>query len=106
MKIAVSAAGGSLSAQLSPAFGRCAYFVIVDSETMKFEVLSNPAEGMMGGAGPEAARQIQQKGCEVVITGQVGPNAQRALEQYGIKAVTGASGTVKEAVEKYLSSKQ
>ena len=103
MKIAVSSTGGSMSAQVSPTFGRCAYFVIVDADTMKFEVLSNPAEGMMGGAGPEAARQIQQKGCGVVLTGKVGPNAQRALEQYGIKAVSDAAGTVKEAVEKYKS---
>jgi len=106
MKIAVSSTGGSLSAQVSPNFGRCVYFVIVDSETLKFEVFSNPAEGMMGGAGPEAARQIKEKGCEVVITGQVGPNAQRALQEYGIEIVTGASGTVKEAVENYLKSKK
>ena len=105
MKIAVSSTGGSLSAQVSPTFGRCAYFVIVDSGTMKFEVLSNPAEGMMGGAGPEAARQIKEKGCEVVVTGQVGPNAESALKQYGIAVAGGASGTVKEAVENYLKNK-
>ena len=56
----------------------------------------------MVGAGPEAARQINQKEATVLLTGNVGPNAQGALEQYGIKAVTGASGTVREAVESYL----
>ncbi|MCD6423656.1 MAG: NifB/NifX family molybdenum-iron cluster-binding protein [Elusimicrobia bacterium] len=105
MKIAVSATGGSLNAQVSSVFARCAYFVIVDSETMKFEIMQNPAEGMMGGAGPEAARQINDRGCRVVITGQVGPNAQRALESFGIEVVTGATGTVKEAVENYLKQK-
>jgi predicted Fe-Mo cluster-binding NifX family protein len=108
MKIAVSATGGSMSAQVSGQFGRCAYFLIVDSETMKFEPISNPAQGMMGGAGPEAARVISSKGAEVVLTGGVGPNAKSALDAAGIKIVTGYSGgmTVKEAVEKYLNEKQ
>jgi len=106
MKIAVSSTGGSLNAQVSPNFGRCAYFVIVDSETMKFEIMQNPAEGMLGGAGPEAARQIKERGCSVVITGQVGPNAEVALKQYGIEIVRGASGTVREAVENYLKGRK
>lgn len=104
MKIAVSSTGASLSAQVSPTFGRCAYFLIVDSETMKFDVFANPAEGMMGGAGPEAARRIKEKGADVVLTGQVGPNAERALLSYGIKFAGGAAGTVREAVDNYLSS--
>jgi len=106
MKIAVSSTGGSLNAQVSPTFGRCAYFVIVDSETMKFEIMQNPAEGMMGGAGPEAARQINDRGCRVVLTGSVGPNAQTALKQYGIEIVEGAKGTVKEAVDNYLQGQK
>ena len=102
MKIAVSSQGGSLNAQVAANFGRCAYFLIIDSETMQFEIFTNPAEGMMGGAGPEAARQIHQKGAAVLLTGAVGPNAEVAIRNYGIKLVQGFSGTVKEAVEKYL----
>jgi len=102
MKIAVSSQGGSLSAQVAPNFGRCPVFLIIDSETMKFEFFTNPAEGMMGGAGPEAARQIHQHGAEVVLTGVVGPNAEKAIQTYGMKLVQRASGTVKEAIDKYL----
>ncbi|MEW6041031.1 MAG: NifB/NifX family molybdenum-iron cluster-binding protein [Elusimicrobiota bacterium] len=106
MKIAVSATGGSMSALVSEQFGRCAYFLIVDSETMKFEPISNPAAGMMGGAGPEAARQIANRAADVVLTGSVGPNAESALKAAGIKIVTGLAGniTVKQAVEEYIKS--
>lgn len=44
MKIAVSATSGSLDAQIDPRFGRCPYFVIVDSETMGFEALPNTSQ--------------------------------------------------------------
>jgi len=104
MKIAVSATGGSMSALVSEPFGRCAYFLIVDSETMKFEPVFNPAAGMTGGAGPEAVRVIAEKGAEVVLTGRVGPNAETALKSAGIRVAGGVSGskTVRQAVDEYL----
>jgi len=104
MKIAVSTTGGSMSAQLEERFGRCAYFVIVDSETMKFTAFSNPASELSGGAGPTAAREISKHGAEVVITGRVGGNAEAALNAAGIKIVTGYSGSVREVVEAYLKN--
>ncbi len=103
MKVAVPATGGSMNAQVSEAFGRCAYFIIVDTNTMKFEPVSNPGVGMMGGAGPAAARAIAERGAEVVLTGAVGPNAKQTLNSLGIKVYTGYNNmTVKEAVEKFL----
>ena len=101
MKICVSAVGNNLDAQLDPRFGRCPYFVIVDSETMQFEATPNIASGAMGGAGIQAAQTIASKGVKVLITGNVGPNAFQALAAAGIKIVVGAFGTVREVVEKY-----
>jgi len=106
MKIAVSSMGGSLSAQVDPRFGRCAYFVIVDSDTMKLFAFSNPASELSGGAGPAAAREIVKNGVKVLLTGNVGSNAQLALQTGGVEIVTGINGTVKEAVESYLSEKE
>ena len=34
MKVAISSAGKDLTSPIDPRFGRCAYFVIVDTETM------------------------------------------------------------------------
>jgi predicted Fe-Mo cluster-binding NifX family protein len=101
MKICVSAAANSLDAQVDPRFGRCPYLVIVDSETMQFEAVTNMAAGVTGGAGIQAAQTIASKGVKVLITGNVGPNAFQALSATGIKIVTGAFGTVREVVEKY-----
>jgi predicted Fe-Mo cluster-binding NifX family protein len=101
MKICVSSVAESLDAPVDPRFGRCQYLVIVDSETMQFEAISNLAMGAMSGAGIQAAQTIASRGVRVVLTGNVGPNAFQALTAAGIEIVTGAFGTVREVVEKY-----
>jgi predicted Fe-Mo cluster-binding NifX family protein len=101
MKVCVSAVADNLEAQVDPRFGRSPYLVIVDSETMQFEAIPNVASSAMGGAGIQAAQTIASRGVKVLITGNVGPNAFQALSAAGIEIVTGASGIVREVVEKY-----
>jgi predicted Fe-Mo cluster-binding NifX family protein len=101
MKICVSTTGNNLEAQLDPRFGRCLYLIIVDSETMQHEAIPNMAASSQGGAGIQAAQIIAEKSVKVVITGNVGPNAFGALSAAGIEILTGASGTVREVVEKF-----
>lgn len=101
MKICVTSNGNSLEAQIDPRFGRCSYFVIVDSETMQFEAVPNTAAGASGGAGIQAAQTVANKGVKLLITGNVGPKAFQALASARIEVATGAFGTVREAVEKY-----
>ncbi len=101
MRICVSAVADSLDAQVDPRFGRCPYFVLVDSETMKFEAVPNTASSQMSGAGIQAAQTLASKSVNVVLTGNVGPNAFQALSAAGIKVLIGVFGTVREAVERY-----
>lgn len=104
-KIAVTSTGGSMDALVSEEFGRCQYFIIVDSETGKFEAVSNLGEQMQSGAGPKAAELIIRKGAGVLLTGHVGDKAEEALRKGGIKIVDGFKRTlkVKDAVNGYLS---
>jgi predicted Fe-Mo cluster-binding NifX family protein len=103
MRICVTATGSDLNAQVDPRFGRCQYFVFVDSDTMAFEAMPNQAIAAPGGAGIQAAQAVVNKGVEVLISGNIGPNAFQVLSAAGVKVVTGAYGTVKEAVELYKS---
>ena len=103
MKVAVSAVSGSLDAQINPRFGRCQYFVIVDSDTMDSEALPNASRSAPSGAGIQAAQTIANKGAKVVLTGSVGPNAYQAFSAAGIQIITGVFGTVMDAVEKFKS---
>lgn len=99
--ICISATANNLDADLDPRFGRCAYFIIVDSISLQFIAIPNTGIGAVGGAGIQAAQTIASKGAKTVITGNVGPNAFKALSAAGIDIITGASGTVRQAIEKY-----
>jgi predicted Fe-Mo cluster-binding NifX family protein len=99
MKIAVSSSGPGLDSMVDPRFGRCAYLVFVDTETMEFEAVANPNVSAGGGAGISTAQMVIDKGARAVVTGNVGPNAFGVLNQAGVSVYTGFTGTVKEAVE-------
>ena len=103
MKIAISATGPTLDAEVDPRFGRCQYFIIVDPETMQFEAIENSSAMAAGGAGISAGQMIAGKGVEVVLTGNCGPNAYQVLSAAGIQVITGVSGKAKDAVQSYKS---
>ncbi len=103
MKIAVSAVQPSIESPVDPRFGRCACFILVDSETMEWKSLDNRDAAMATGAGIGAARFIANEGARAVITGAVGPNATQTLSAAGIQIISVAQGTVREAVEAFRS---
>jgi predicted Fe-Mo cluster-binding NifX family protein len=105
MKIAITATGSTLDAEVDPRFGRCQYFIIADTETLKFEVVENSSAAASGGAGISAAQMIASKGVKAVLTGNSGPNAYQVLSSAGIEVVTGVSGKIKDAIEGYKSGK-
>ena len=100
MKLCVTSSGQGLEDAVDPRFGRCQYFIIIDTESMQFEAIENPAMNAGGGAGTQAGQLVANKGAEVVLTGNVGPNAFNTLQAAGLKIVVGLSGiTVGQAIE-------
>lgn len=101
MKICVSSTGKDLNAGVDQRFGRCQYFLIVDTETMEVKAISNESALSSGGAGIQAAQIVTKEDVGSVITGNIGPNAFQILQAAGIKVFTGAEGTIKDAIESY-----
>jgi len=105
MKIAVTSNGKNPNSQVDPRFGRAAYFIIVDTETMDFDTVENESVAAGGGAGITSAKLVTDAGAEAVLTGNCGPNAERTLTAGGVKLYTGLTGTVAEAVELFKTGK-
>ncbi|MFC1821426.1 NifB/NifX family molybdenum-iron cluster-binding protein [Thermodesulfobacteriota bacterium] len=101
MKIAISSSGRDLSSRVDPRFGRCAYFLIVNTEDMGFDIYENENAALGGGAGIQTAQLVASEGAEAVITGNCGPNAVRTLSAAGIKLYAGQSGTIHEVIEAF-----
>ena len=101
MKIAISSNGSTLDSEVDPRFGRCSYFIIVDPDTMEWDAISNEAAQMGGGAGIKAAQLVADKGIEAMISGNYGPNAFQSLMAANIRLFTGASGSVRDAIDQY-----
>jgi predicted Fe-Mo cluster-binding NifX family protein len=103
MNIAVTSQGADLESQVDPRFGRAKKFIIYNTETEEFAAIDNTQNlNAAQGAGIQAAQNIINTGSEALLTGHCGPKAFRTLAAGGVKVYSGVSGTVKEAVEKFM----
>lgn len=101
MKICITSDGNNIDSKVDPRFGRCQYFIFIDTDSLAFEAVQNPNINSMGGAGIQSGQFVSEKHVKTVLTGNVGPNAFKTLQAAGVDIVTGVTGTVKEAIEKY-----
>jgi predicted Fe-Mo cluster-binding NifX family protein len=104
MKIAVTAENNNgLESLVAQHFGHAPFFILVDMENGEVAAtqgVANPfAEAHQPGQIPGF---IHEQKANVILSGGMGGRAIEFFEQAGIKAATGASGTVRQALENYL----
>lgn len=104
MRIAVSADNkNGLDSVVSPHFGRCPHFILVDldgDQVCEVDEVDNPFYGSHQPG--QVPGFISSLGANVMLTGGMGSRAIMFFQQYGIEAVTGAYGTVRQSLERYL----
>jgi len=101
MRIAVSSTGRGPESEIDPRFGRCAYFIIIDRDSMDYQVHNNENMALGRSAGIRLHSLLRQRVKDVVITGNCGTNAMQTLSAAGIKVITGQQGNVKDIIERY-----
>ena len=101
MKIAITATQPSLDAAVDPRFGRCPYFLIVETDDLAWEAVENPNAMLGSGAGIQSAQSMAAKGVRFVLTGNCGPNAYETLSAAGIQVILRCSGMVRDVVEQF-----
>ena len=104
MRIAISADDkNALDSPISPHFGRCLCFILVDVEGQEVKSVTAVDNPYYGNHVPgQVPAFIQSQGADVMLTGGMGHRAVSFFEQYNIQPVTGASGTVRQALQSYL----
>lgn len=103
--MAITAQGPNLDSTVEPRFGRCPYFILMDTENNTVEAIANDGVGSGGGAGIAASQALINRGVKAVITGQVGPKAMRVLQEAGIRVYHTTSMTVRAALEQWQQGK-
>lgn len=105
MKIVISATDNTLDALVDSRFGRCAWFLVVDSETMGYKAIKNENADAASGAGTSCAQLILEKGADAVISGRVGPNAHEVLKQGEVTIfIAPSKSSVRETIQKCVDN--
>ncbi|UCF79277.1 MAG: NifB/NifX family molybdenum-iron cluster-binding protein [Candidatus Eiseniibacteriota bacterium] len=96
MRVAISTDGSSVS----PHFGRCPHFTIVDIEDGKLThraLVENP--GHQPGAIP---RFLAQTGVECIVAGGMGARATTLFNEQCIPAIVGVSGEIETVISELV----
>ncbi len=106
MKVAISATGDNLQAQMDPAFGKCKYFIIYDTDTNTHQAIPNKGSAMTGGAGSAAVQTMIEQGVVEIVTGKVGPKSRPELERAGIVLSENRNGVIADVLSAFKATPQ
>lgn len=102
MKLILTVTSPGIDSAVDPRFGRGAYLLVVDADTLAWQAYPNPGVSATGGAGTLAAQFVANQKAEAVISGDFGPNAYNALQAAGVAMLLfGDSRTGREAIERF-----
>jgi predicted Fe-Mo cluster-binding NifX family protein len=103
-KVAIATVKGGSADQVSPVFGRCQTFTIIEVENGEIKeekVLQNEFASAERGAGIQAAGMVARENVEAVVAGSFGPNVYSVCGESGIKPLVASGITAKEAAVKF-----
>lgn len=106
MRIAVTSTGPTLDDHVSTEFGDSKYLLIVDFDTLKYEVMISPVLADSGpAAGRLLAQQLLQKNVSKVLASHINfdvlKSFLKSLQGTGIQIIDGLSGTVRSVVQQF-----
>jgi predicted Fe-Mo cluster-binding NifX family protein len=87
MKIAITSTGNTLESTIDPRFGRCAYFVVFDTESKSTEFIPNPNKEAEEGAGPAAVELVASRNAGKIVSGEFGMKIKSLLDSLKIQMI-------------------
>ena len=106
-RIAVASEGaGGLKGEISPVYGKCAAFTIIDIENGEIKsvrVETNQYATRTYGSGPLVSEMLRKLNVNTVIAGEFGPGALSTLKEGGMETVLKPPKTkIEDAIQEYL----
>ena len=102
-----SQGGGGLDDMVSPIFGRCPNFTIVEMEgkdIKNVKVVPNQFVSAPSGVGIAVVQMLANEGVKYIIAGRFGPNVSVVARQLGIQMVMVPAGAkIRDAVNQLIS---
>ena len=104
MRIAISIeTNNELESVVAHHFGRCLFFALVDLDGNEFKSVNVVVNPYYGAHQPgQVPGFVKEQNADVLLSGGMGGRAIEFFRQYGIETATGATGTVRQALEQYL----
>ena len=87
MKIAMASTGNTLDSNIDSSFGRCAWFIIYDTENGAMEFIPNPNKAMEEHAGQAAVELISSRNVSKIISGEFGIKIKPLLDSMNIQMI-------------------
>ncbi|MBU7043295.1 MAG: NifB/NifX family molybdenum-iron cluster-binding protein [Theionarchaea archaeon] len=93
-----------MDSEVDSRFGRCAYFIIMDTDTHEHYTVENTGRKAEEGAGIQAAQLLVNEGVEAIIGSNMGPNAFLSLNYLNISLYSG-SGKISDVMDQFIQGK-
>jgi predicted Fe-Mo cluster-binding NifX family protein len=87
MKIALASSGDTLNSKIDQRFGRCAYFVIYDTDNKSVEFIPNPNKDSEEGAGPASVQLLASRNVEKIVSSEFGMKIKSLLDSLKIQMI-------------------
>lgn len=87
MKVAITSIGNTLESTIDQRFGRCAYFVIYDTENKAIEFIPNPNKDSEEGAGPASVQLVASRNVNKIVSGEFGIKIKSLLDSLKIQMI-------------------
>ena len=87
MKVAIAANGNTLESNIDSSFGRCAWFIIIDTESRGMEFIPNTNKDMEEHAGKAAVELVATRNVSMIVSGEFGAKIKPMLDSMHIQMV-------------------
>jgi len=108
MKIAVTSTGPTLEHSAEARVSHCRYLLIINLDTMHYEVIQNPIVALRGpAAGKLFLQLLLQNDVHIILAESCGSNMRKIFEVLGDAGIlirVGMTGSVRSVIEQFKHS--